>query len=267
MPRRAIRETNLLCRVRPELKSVMVQFLQDDGHVVAMVGDGVNDVQALKQADLGIAMGSGRQSNRLVARVVLLDSAFSAVPMILAEGRRVIANIERVANLFVTKTVYAALLAIGIVIVAAPYPFFPRHLTIVSTLTIGVPGFFLAFGAGAPRAEPGFTDRVLRFTLPAGTVTAIATFAAYIVARSSSGTTLTQSRTAALLCVLVVALWLLVLVSRPINLRLVLIIAMAGSFVLIDSRSLSHLTSSIWRYLRARYWQPCSPSQQLPWSS
>jgi cation-transporting ATPase E len=230
--RHAVDETNLLCRVRPEQKSVIVQMLQDDGHVVAMVGDGVNDVRALKQADLGIAMGSGSPSSRSVARVVLLDNAFSAVPRILSEGRRVIANIERVANLFVTKTVYAALLAIAVVIVAVPYPFFPRHLTIVSTLTIGVPGFFLAFGAQAPRALPGFTGRVLRFTLPAGIVTGGATFAAYMVARSSSGATLTQTRTAALLCVFIVALWVLVLVARPLNLaRIVLVVAMAGSFV------------------------------------
>jgi cation-transporting ATPase E len=230
--RRAVGETNLLCRVRPEQKSVIVQMLQEDGHVVAMVGDGVNDVGALKQADLGIAMGSGSPSSRSVARVVLLDNAFSAVPTILSEGRRVIANIERVANLFVTKTVYAALLAIAVVIVAVPYPFFPRHLTIVSTLTIGVPGFFLAFGAQAPRALPGFTGRVLRFTLPAGIVTAGATFAAYMVARSSSGSTLTETRTAALLCLFVVALWVLVLVSRPFKLaRLILVLAMAGSFV------------------------------------
>jgi cation-transporting ATPase E len=230
--RRAVGETNLLCRVRPEQKSVIVQMLQNDGHIVAMVGDGVNDVGALKQADLGIAMGSGSPSSRSVARVVLLDNAFSAVPGILSEGRRVIANIERVANLFVTKTVYAALLAIALVIVAVPYPFFPRHLTIVSTLTIGVPGFFLAFGAQAPRALPGFTRRILRFTLPAGTVTAGATFAAYMVARSSSGATLTEARTAALICVFIVALWVLVLVSRPLNLaRSILVVAMAGSFV------------------------------------
>jgi cation-transporting ATPase E len=238
--RRAVGETNLLCRVRPEQKSLIVQMLQEDGHVVAMVGDGVNDVRALKQADLGIAMGSGSPSSRSVARVVLLDNSFSAVPRILSEGRRVIANIERVANLFVTKTVYAALLAIAVVIVAVPYPFFPRHLTIVSTLTIGVPGFFLAFGAQAPRALPGFTGRVLRFTLPAGIVTAGATFAAYMVARSSSGATLTQTRTAALLCVFIVALWVLVLVSRPFDLaRVLLVVAMAGSFVVLFAVSWS----------------------------
>ena len=151
--RSALDATNLLGRIRPEQKLAVVNILQAQGHVVAMVGDGVNDVQALKQADIGIAMGSGSQSSRSVARVVLLDSAFSAVPRILAEGRKVIANIERVANLFITKTVYAALLAAAIVVGAEPYPFFPRHLTIVDTLTIGVPGFFLAFESASPARQ------------------------------------------------------------------------------------------------------------------
>ena len=238
--RAALDATNLLGRIRPEQKLAVVDILQSQGHVVAMVGDGVNDVQALKQADLGIAMGSGSQSSRSVARVVLLDSAFSAVPRILAEGRKVIANIERVANLFITKTVYAALLAAAIVVGAEPYPFFPRHLTIVDTLTIGVPGFFLAFESGAPRAMPGFTRRVLRFTIPAGTVTAAATFASYLVARAWPDTTLAQARTAALLAVFAMAIWVLVLIARPFNpARLILVVSMAAGFALLFCVALS----------------------------
>ena len=160
--------TNVLGRVRPEQKLAAVKALQAAGHVVAMCGDGVNDVQALKQADLGIAMGTGSQASRSVARVVLLDGTFAAIAPMLAEGRRVVANIERVAGLFVTKTVYAAIIAVAVGAAGIAYPFFPRHLTIISTLTIGVPGFFLALGRGAPRARPGFTRRVLSFTIPAG---------------------------------------------------------------------------------------------------
>lgn len=238
--RAALGATNLLGRIRPEQKLAVVDILQSQGHVVAMVGDGVNDVQALKQADLGIAMGSGSQSSRSVARVVLLDSAFSAVPRILAEGRKVIANIERVANLFITKTVYAAILAGAIVVGAEPYPFFPRHLTIVDTLTIGVPGFFLAFESAAPRAAPGFTRRVLRFTIPAGTVTAAATFSSYLSARAWPDTTLAQARTAALLAVFAMAMWVLILIARPFNpARVILVVSMAASFAVLLCVSLS----------------------------
>ncbi|HXP21707.1 MAG TPA: HAD-IC family P-type ATPase [Streptosporangiaceae bacterium] len=227
----ALRDSNVLGRVRPGQKLAAVRALQADGHVVAMVGDGVNDVQALKQADLGIAMGSGSQSSRSVARVVLLDSSFAAIPAVLAEGRRVIANIERVANLFVTKTVYAAALAIVVGLSGIPFPFFPRHLTIVSTLTIGVPGFFLALAAGAPRARSGFTRRVLAFTIPAGLAAAGAAAISYALARSADAATAEQSRTATLLALFAISLWVLALIARPLNAaRVVLIAALAAAF-------------------------------------
>jgi cation-transporting P-type ATPase E len=236
----AVDHHDLLCRVRPDQKRTIVSALQSQGHVVAMVGDGVNDVPALKQADLGMAMGSGSQSSRSVARVVLLDSDFAAVPRIVAEGRRVIANIERVANLFVTKTVYATLLAVTVVVLSVPYPFFPRHLTIVSTLTIGVPGFFLAFGRHAPRANAGFTRRVARFTIPAGCMAAAATAASYLIVRAWPGTTVTQSRTAALLAVFGVGWWVLVLVARPLNrARVLLVLVMLAAFIALFSVSLA----------------------------
>jgi cation-transporting ATPase E len=226
----ALETGNVFGRIRPEQKLEAVKELQARGHVVAMVGDGVNDVQAIKQADLGIAMGSGSQSSRSVARVVLLDSSFSAVPQILDEGRRVISNIGRVAKLFVTKTVYAALLAIVVVATALPYPFFPRHLSIVSTFTIGVPGFFLALSGGAPRASSGFTRRVLVFAVPAGSIGAGATFGAYAIARASAATTAVQARTAAMLALFCVAMWVLGVVARPLNLpRVLLLVGMIGA--------------------------------------
>jgi len=226
----ALDATHVFGRVRPEQKLAAVRTLQAQGHVVAMVGDGVNDVQALKQADLGIAMGSGSQSSRSVARLVLLDSSFAAVPQILDEGRRVIANIERVANLFVTKSVYAALLAVTVTIGGFSYPFFPRHLTIVSTFTIGIPGFLLALAAGAPRAESGFVRKVLVFTVPAGTVVAAAVLVVYGVARATPDVTVVQARSAALLELFVMAMWVLALVARPLRpARLALLSAMAGA--------------------------------------
>ena len=225
----SLESTNVFGRVRPEQKLAFIRALQARGHVVAMVGDGVNDVQALKQADLGIAMGSGSQSSRSVARIVLLDSSFAAVPQVLGEGRRVIANIERVGNLFVTKTVYAALLAIVVAISGVPFPFFPRHLTVVTTFTIGVPGFFLALASNAPRASPGFVRRVLRFTVPAGVTAATATFTAYAIARAAPSTTIVQSRTAAMLALLAMGFWVLMLIARPLNVpRIVLLSAMVG---------------------------------------
>jgi cation-transporting ATPase E len=231
---KALESSSVLGRVKPEQKLAGVQALQAAGHVVAMVGDGVNDVQALKQADLGIAMGSGSQASRSVARVVLLDGTFSAIPLMLAEGRRVIANIERVAGLFVTKTVYAALIAVVVGIAGISYPFFPRHLTIISTLTIGVPGFFLALAAGAPRARPGFTRRVLTFAIPCGVAVAVAVLGSYLIARGATGGTVTQSRTAATLAGFVVSMWVLVLIARPLSVfKVGLITAMSAGMVLL----------------------------------
>ncbi len=227
-------------RVRPDQKLAAVRALQDQGHVVAMVGDGVNDVPALKQADLAVAMGSGSQASRSVARIVLLDSSFAAVPFVLAEGRRVIANIERVANLFVTKSVYAAVLATAVAVGGIPFPFFPRHLTMVSSLTIGVPGFFLALAGGTPRATPGFVRRVITFTLPAGVIAAGATFTMYALARASPGVTLAQSRTAAMLELCAVATWVLTLVAQPLHLpRLLLVASMIGALSVLFAVPLS----------------------------
>jgi cation-transporting ATPase E len=227
----ALASANVLGRIRPEQKLAAVRALQAAGHVVAMAGDGVNDVQALKQADLGIAMGSGSQASRSVARVVLLGGTFAGIPPMLAEGRRVVANIERVAGLFVTKTVYAAIIAVAVGVAGITYPFFPRHLTIISTLTIGAPGFFLALAPGAPRARPGFTRRVLTFTVPAGIATAGAALASYLIVRAGSGTG-DAARTAAMLAVFAMGLWVLGLVAgRPAVRGLLLIAAMACGLV------------------------------------
>jgi cation-transporting ATPase E len=124
-----------------------------------MTGDGINDVLALKLADVGIAMGSGAAATRAVAELVLLDGRFATLPGVVAEGRRVTANIERVANLFLTKTVWAALLAVAASVALLPYPFLPRHLTIIDTLTIGIPSFFLALAPNSRRYRPGFVGR------------------------------------------------------------------------------------------------------------
>ena len=221
-------------RVTPTQKQAMVHALQSAGHVVAMTGDGVNDVLALKDADLGIAMGSGSAATRAVGRVVLLDDSFARLPAVVAEGRRVIANIERVANLFLTKTVYATLLAVAVGVARLPFPFYPRHLTIVSSLTIGIPAFFLALAANPARAHAGFVGRVLQFAVPAGAVAAAATFSGYAVARDQPGVGLDESRTTATLVLFFVALWVLGILARPYTpFRRFLVGSMVATFLVV----------------------------------
>jgi cation-transporting ATPase E len=220
-------------RVTPHQKQAMVKALQARGHTVAMTGDGVNDVLALKLADLGIAMGSGAAATKAVAELVLLDGRFATLPGVVAEGRRVTANIERVANLFITKSVWTALLAIAVGVTLLPYPFLPRHLTIIDTLTIGVPSFFLALAPNQRRYLPGFVNRVLRFAIPAGCIVAAATFTAYALARAA-GLSLVQQRTAGVVVAFVLSLCVLVLLAIPLTWRRVLLVgaALAG-FVLL----------------------------------
>ena len=227
-------ESSVFGRVTPHQKRAIVGALQASGHVVAMTGDGVNDALALKDADIGIAMGSGAPATRAVAQIVLLDGKFATMPGVVAEGRRVIANVERVANLFVTKTCYATLLAIAIAIARWPYPFLPRHMTIVSSLTIGIPAFFLALAPNPRRYVPGFVPRVLRFAIPAGIVAACAAMASYAVARNVDGVNTTEARTCATVTLLIVGLWVLNLLARPITLWQALLFgAMAGAFAII----------------------------------
>ncbi len=221
-------------RVTPQQKRAIVGALQSKGHVVAMTGDGVNDALALKDADIGVAMGSGAAATRAVAQLVLLDGRFATMPGVVAEGRRVIANIERSANLFVTKTVYATFLAIAVVIAGWRYPFLPRHLTIISTFTIGIPGFFLAIAPNSRRYIPGFVERVLRFTIPAGIVAFAATLVSYGMARFGHDLVLIEARTTATLVLVAVGLWVLVIQARPFNWwKTLLVGAMAGSLAVI----------------------------------
>jgi len=194
-----LESSSVFGRVSPHQKRAIVGALQSRGHVVAMTGDGVNDALALKDADIGVAMGNGAPATRAVAQIVLMDSKFATMPGVLREGRRVIANIERVANLFVTKTVYAMLLAIAVGVAGWEYPFLPRHMTVISTLTIGVPAFFLALAPNLRRYVPGFVPRVLRFAIPSGFVAAAATFGGYWAAREVGGVSLDEARTTATL--------------------------------------------------------------------
>jgi cation-transporting P-type ATPase E len=202
-------------RVNPHQKRAMIRALQSRGHAVAMTGDGVNDVLALKDSDIGIAVGSGAPASRAVAQLVLLDSEFSTLPGIVGEGRRVTSNIERVANLFITSTVYAFGLSLAIIISALQFPFLPRHLTLVGSLTIGIPAFFLALAPSRRRTRSGFVGRVLKFAVPTGIVATLATFGAYWLA-DLEGSNIVQSRSTATLVLGAIGMFALAIVSRPL---------------------------------------------------
>jgi cation-transporting ATPase E len=202
-------------RVTPHQKQLMVKGLQSRGHVVAMTGDGVNDVLALKDSDIGIAIGSGSPASRSVAQLVLIDGSFATLPSVVGEGRRVIGNIERVANLFVTKTIYAIFIALAIGLAGRQFPFLPRHLTLVGSITIGIPAFFLALAPNAERARPGFLPRVLRFAIPIGLAAGLATFFAYELSLSEE-VTLPQARTVATLVLAAIGLFAIGIVARPL---------------------------------------------------
>lgn len=211
-----VREGTVFGRVSPQQKRAMVRALQADGHTVAMTGDGVNDAMALKDADIGVAMGNAAQATKAAAQLVLLDGQFSHLPDVLAEGRRVIGNIERVANLFVVKNAYSLLLVLLTSVASLSYPFLPRHLTLISTVSIGVPAFILALGPNKAIYRPGFLKRVIRFSVPAGFTTGAAVFATYGLAQTQDVTG-DQARTASTIAALVVTLWVLVVLSRPIR--------------------------------------------------
>ncbi|MFS0692690.1 HAD-IC family P-type ATPase [Streptomyces nitrosporeus] len=217
-------------RVAPQQKRDMVAALQSRGHTVAMTGDGVNDVLALKDADIGVSMGSGSEATRAVAQIVLLDNSFATLPSVVAEGRRVIGNITRVATLFLTKTVYSVLLAVLVVCFQVEYPFLPRHLTLLSTLTIGVPAFFLALAPNKERAHPHFVRRVMRYAIPSGVIAAAATFTTYLVARHHyAGTGALDAETStATLTLFLVSMWVLAIIARPYTWWRVLLVAAMG---------------------------------------
>ncbi len=231
--------TSVFGRVTPHQKRAMVGALQSRGRVVAMTGDGVNDVLALKDADMGIAMGSGTSASRGVAQLVLLDNQFATLPEVLAQGRKVINNIERVANLFVTKAVYAVLLTAIIGFQRVEFPFLPRQLTLIGTLSIGLPGLFLALAHNVNLVQPGFLPRVLRFSIPAGAIAGLATWLVYQYARSQGGDPLTSAgladaRSAATTTLLGVGLVVLVVVSRPLRLwKVALAVSMTSIYTLV----------------------------------
>jgi cation-transporting ATPase E len=218
-----LEHVDVLGRVLPEQKKAIVQALHSRNHVVAMTGDGVNDSLALKEADLGVAMGNAAPATKSVAQVVLVDSKFSHLPDVVARGRQVMANMERVAGLFVVKTVYSALISIGVVLSAIPYPYLPRHITYIGSLTIGIPAFLLALAPNVRRYKPGFLKRVVMFALPCGTATGIAVLLTAWVVPAVMGwdltkpTDLAQLRVVSSMVLFAMGILVLARVARPLR--------------------------------------------------
>lgn len=205
-----ISQHSIFGRVSPEQKRNIVQALQNAGDVVAMTGDGVNDALALKRADIGIAMDNGAPATKAVAQLVLLDGKFAHLPHVIAEGRRVIGNVERVANLFLAKNAMSLVAIVATAIAGISFPILPRHMTLLSTVTIGVPAFVLALGPNTKRYHPGFLKRIIRFSWPAGSIAGVAVV---FSDKWSSDTTGTAATITALVCFF----GILALMSRPLQ--------------------------------------------------
>ncbi|MFB2555982.1 HAD-IC family P-type ATPase [Herbiconiux liangxiaofengii] len=227
----ALATTRVFGRVAPEQKRRVVHQLQAEGHTVAMTGDGVNDAMAVKDADLGIAMGNATPATRAVSRIVLLEGRFDRLPTVLDYARRVIANVERVSNLFLTKTVYGIVLALVVAVLLWRFPFLPRQMTLVSTLAIGIPSFFLALAPNRRRYRPGVLRRILSFSVPAGLIASAAVVASF--AWLSDWLPLAEARSLVTVTLFIVSLWVLSVLARPFSrARLVLIGSVTLAFAL-----------------------------------
>ena len=214
---KALTTGKVVGRVHPEQKKLIVEHLQILGHVVAMIGDGVNDCLALKQADLGIAMGSGASATKAVANLVILDEKFSTIPLVLAEGRRVVANVERVARLFLTKTVWALAISVTFGALLWSFPYLPRQLTAMDAFAIGIPAFLLALLPNANRHQPDFLKRTLQFAIPAGVSSAAGVIALSLLINQDASWTTEQLHTATMILLSIASLWVLALNSTPIS--------------------------------------------------
>ena len=231
---------DVLGRVLPDQKKAIVQALHAGNHVVAMTGDGVNDALAIKEADLGIAMGNAAPATKAVAQVVLVDSKFSHLPDVVARGRQVMANMERVASLFLVKTVYSALISLGVVLTQIPYPYLPRHITYIGALTIGAPAFILALAPNTRRYIPGFLKRVVHFALPGGLATALSVLlAAWVLPGimgwnvSGSDADLVSLRATCAIILFVMGVFMLARVARPLrSWRGILVVCFAAAGVI-----------------------------------
>ena len=230
--KRVVGEYVIFGRVTPHQKKDIIKALQANGHTVAMTGDGVNDVLALKESDCGIAMGNGSDATKAVAQLVLLNSDFGALPYIVEEGRKQINNLERVAELFLSKTVFFVCLAFIFSALMLPYPLLPIQASLVGSCAIGIPAFFLALLPCKGRVKSGFLRRILTTSIPNGVFMVTFTTVGYVMSYLS-GASVEVSRSVALLIFAGISLIILIRLSFPITkFKLVLVIGMISCIVL-----------------------------------
>ena len=212
-----VEENNIFGRVKPEQKRLLIRALKNNGHVVAMMGDGVNDVLALKESDCGIAMNDGADAARNVSELVLLDSNFDSMPMVVKEGRRTINNVERSASLFLSKTIYASILAILFLFINCKYPFIPIQMSLISSLTIGMPAFILALEPNTDRVNGKFLINVIKKSIPSGFTTIINIILLMLIS-SLINIPNSEISTIAVIITSYTAILLIYKISKPLNL-------------------------------------------------
>lgn len=227
-----VEENNIFGRVKPDQKKMIISALKRNGHVVAMTGDGVNDVLALKESDCGIAMNEGSDAARNVAELVLLDSNFDSMPEVVKEGRRTINNVERSATLFLSKTIYASLLALLFLFINYTYPFIPIQLTLINSLTIGIPAFILALEPNKSRVKGKFFINVISKAIPSG-ITTVVNILLLVFFASLINLPNEQTSTIAVIITAYTAILLIYRISKPLNLlRKLLLVLLSGIFLL-----------------------------------
>lgn len=212
-----VEENTIFGRVKPDQKRMLISSLKHNGHVVAMTGDGVNDVLALKESDCGVAMNDGADAARNVAEIVLLDSNFDSMPKIVGEGRRTINNVERSATLFLSKTIYASLLALLFLFINYTYPFIPIQMTLINSLTIGIPAFVLALEPNRSRVNGKFFINVISKAIPSG-ITTVVNILILVFVASILNIPNEQTSTIAVIITAYTAILLIYRISKPLNL-------------------------------------------------
>ena len=251
--REIVRKTKVFGRVTPHEKKRIVKALQEDGHTVAMTGDGVNDVLALKTSDCGIAMANGSDATKAVAQLVLMKSDFSALPKVVEEGRKQIQNLERVSELFLSKTKFSIFVSVIASILLIEFPIDPIQLSLVGSCAIGIPGFFLALLPSTGKVEKGFLERVLTVSIPNGLILAIFTTSTFVISRHI-GSDITYSKTASLLLFAGISMMILIRVARPLTkFKMGLCIAMFFIMALAFLTPVGRLIFSLER-LKLRHW-------------